>query len=535
MGEAKSIVKITAETNQYEQKIRQAQKTFNNFTKSLGLNLGKFTAVGAALGAVTTAVKVAGDAFKNNEQIVDEWGRVTKSAQSIYDGFLNSLNTGSISGYIRNINDIVNAARAAYDALDELGTFNAFNQINEMKARTGFSDAITAFREGTGSRESVKSAAESLKDQLAERQGYEQAAYDKAIADYAAKRNVNEDMLRKALGGTYGDYKTLKELPLTGVENKYQAGGMFGQGVGYSYQVKVAANEAEALGEMLRKLNDKKLGELQALGKTAESTAYEISQVDRQLVRALGQKRVNGGSVGGATGATGVQKGLTPEQYGEWFGIAYYTALSNTINSELKDAPIIQESLISDEDLAIEEKFADSIETLAERTERLHETWDLVAGSISTVGGALAGLEDPTARIIGTVMQAVATLAVAYAEASAKAAKLGPVAWLGFAATGLATFVGAASTIKNTTKGGFAEGGIVPGNYYGDQLSTANYGISSGELILNKAQQNAIAGQLRQAGGMELTATISGEQIRFVLNRNGRRTGRGEYVTTNFS
>jgi len=530
MAKATSIVKLTAETNEYEKKIKQAQRTFNNFTKSLGIDMKKVSALGLALGAVTTAVKVAGDAFKNNEKIVDEWGRVTKSAQSVYDGFLNALNTGNINGYIRNINNIVNAARAAYDALDELGTFNAFNQINEMKARTGFTEAITAFREGTGSKESVRAAAEALKGQLSERQSYEQTAYDAAIRDYAEKRGVNEEMLRKALSGSYGDYKALKNLPLTGVENRYQAGGMFGQGTGYSYQVKVAANEAEALGEMLRKLNDNKLAELQALGKTAESTAYEVSQVDRQLVRALGQKRVTGGG-GGATG--GGQKGLTPEQYAEWYGMAYYTALANTINRELKDAPIIQESLISDEDIAIEEKFADAIETLAERTERLHETWDLVADSISTVGGALAGLEDPTARIIGTAMQAVATLALAYAEATAKAAKLGPVAWLGFAATGLATFVGAASTIKNTTKGGFAEGGIVPGNSYSGDNNI--YGLNSGELILNKSQQNAIASQLRQAGGMELTATVSGEQIRFVLNNYGRRTGRGEVLTSKFN
>ena len=32
---------------------------------------------------------------------------------------------------------------------------------------------------------------------------------------------------------------------------------------------------------------------------------------------------------------------------------------------------------------------------------------------------------------------------------------------------------------------------------------------------------------------MKLEATVSGEQLRFVLNNNGRRTGRGEYVTSN--
>ena len=35
-------------------------------------------------------------------------------------------------------------------------------------------------------------------------------------------------------------------------------------------------------------------------------------------------------------------------------------------------------------------------------------------------------------------------------------------------------------------------------------------------------------------GAMQLSAIITGEQLRLVLNNNGRRTGRGEYVTTNF-
>ena len=60
-------------------------------------------------------------------------------------------------------------------------------------------------------------------------------------------------------------------------------------------------------------------------------------------------------------------------------------------------------------------------------------------------------------------------------------------------------------------------------------------GVNSGELILNRAQQGIIASEL-EGGGMEnlqLDTIIRGEDIRLVLNNNGRRTGRGEYVQTN--
>ena len=91
-----------------------------------------------------------------------------------------------------------------------------------------------------------------------------------------------------------------------------------------------------------------------------------------------------------------------------------------------------------------------------------------------------------------------------------------------------------------------ARGGIVPkaaggrfigGNSYsGDNIFAGNAWVNSGELVLNKAQQSTLASQLEGGGmqGMKLSAIISGEQIRLVLNNNGRRTGKGEYVQTNF-
>ena len=89
----------------------------------------------------------------------------------------------------------------------------------------------------------------------------------------------------------------------------------------------------------------------------------------------------------------------------------------------------------------------------------------------------------------------------------------------------------------------FARGGIVPhaangyyvpGNHYSGDVTPIL--ANAGELVLSRSQQNALAGQLQSSGiaGMQLSAVITGEQLRLVLNNNGRRTGRGEYVTTNF-
>ena len=74
-----------------------------------------------------------------------------------------------------------------------------------------------------------------------------------------------------------------------------------------------------------------------------------------------------------------------------------------------------------------------------------------------------------------------------------------------------------------------ATGMIIPGNDYSDRTPVL---AQSGELILNRAQQGNLAAQLQVNGiqGMQLTATVRGEDIRLALNNNGRRTGRGEYV-----
>lgn len=77
-----------------------------------------------------------------------------------------------------------------------------------------------------------------------------------------------------------------------------------------------------------------------------------------------------------------------------------------------------------------------------------------------------------------------------------------------------------------------AAGGImVPGNNMSGDMVPAM--LNSGELVLNRAQQGNIASQLQ--GGMQhgkLEAVVTGEQLRFVLNTNSLRRGKGEYVTS---
>jgi hypothetical protein len=107
------------------------------------------------------------------------------------------------------------------------------------------------------------------------------------------------------------------------------------------------------------------------------------------------------------------------------------------------------------------------------------------------------------------------------AEAASAAGKsvswipiVGPILAVAAIAAVLGSTIAAISRSKSA--GHFATGGIVPGNDYSD--STPVF-VSSGELILNKAQQNAIAGQLQGGGngGGVITGTVTGSTIYLAL------------------
>ena len=87
-----------------------------------------------------------------------------------------------------------------------------------------------------------------------------------------------------------------------------------------------------------------------------------------------------------------------------------------------------------------------------------------------------------------------------------------------------------------------AAGMMIPGNSMsGDRLrlpvdgGRGMIGVNSGELILNRAQQDTIASALEQSDENALGGTpyVLGETIYIGLTNYLRRTGRGELITAN--
>ena len=524
---------------------------FRNLASKVGLPVEMLGKLGIATAAVGTAIKIAGDALKRNELVVDEWGRTTEAAGALYDGFLNSLNTGDISGFLKTIGQIISKARDAYDAMDKLGTFNAFNQINVERGRTGLADAITNFREGTGSKEDVQAARNFFVQQLQDRQKLESKAYQDAIKELAAKRNVDADLLTKALSGTYGDYETLKNTPMGQRSKTYidMDGNSF---VGVE---EVAITPEQKIGQMLRKLNDTELADIQALGAAAQRTATEIEQVDRQVQRAMGKGQVAGAAIGSSP-ATGDMAYATDSIKAQEDEVARLTKLWKEASSELRDGykaqldkakSVLEEMTRPVQELKGKMSFdvdpvkikvdTSKIKIASNDAKDMRLAFSAAASAVSTVGAALQQIDDPAAKIAGIVATAIANIALGFAQATASPATTvaGVFGWIAAATTGLATMISTITAIKSVTSAGkFAEGGIVGGTTYsGDQVVAR---LNSGEGVLTRtgiesAAKMASAFDGRGGGGAS-TPYVSGENIVLGVNNYFGRSGQGEIVTT---
>ena len=179
-------------------------------------------------------------------------------------------------------------------------------------------------------------------------------------------------------------------------------------------------------------------------------------------------------------------------------------------------------------------EWTDNFEPFIEEQKKMKKTamenaqaQSLAAQAVASFGAALAGLDDPGAKAAGTVLQALASIAMGFAMASVQAATLGPIGWIAWVAAGIAAFATMISTVHQLT--GFAEGGIVKGNSYsGDNIYAGGAMVNAGEVVLNKAQQGNLASQLQGNGlqNLNVAGRIKGTDIILSVDRSLQLQGK---------
>ena len=593
MAKSDILVRWKADTSNYDANIAKARRQLQGFatdnytaggamkqlTSQALATAAKFASLGAA---ISGAMKVAKDAFMTSESNVDEWGRTMEGAKSIYQSFLQSLNNGDFSGFLSRIGEVISKAKDAYNALDELGTRLAIISPERAKLQARQTELrATIRRKGADSKEgkAAQNELKSLEPLLSKSYEVESelnrnafiAEVDKKLAEAGLNLSKKDYDFLISTFSSDADFQHLRDRANGGTTGtKWETAGGWG-----SYKKDYDTRNLE------QKLLDLFTDEWRQ-----QYSPYLTASFNAQGAAAsalLGNARYlreSGGGGGGKKGAsTGAIQGpfanlsqlggvdvspfsaVTSEQTmkamlgrlyiqkGQATSVSAYDNILKQINDiqTLLDAhPLAVELNISDaaavhlqEEMAKLGKNIKPIDfgsgTNSVKTAKETATaWSSAAQAVSNVGSALQSIDDPSAKVAGIVAQAIANIALGFAQASASPATgaAGVFGWIAAATAGIATMVATITSIKNATAGSYAEGGIVPGSSFsGDNM----YGrLNAGELILSRSQQSAIASQLSDRGGNSRQSQpyVSGEQIYLGLNNYLRRSNRGELMTS---
>ena len=610
MAKSDVIVRMKADTSNYDANIAKARKQLDQFGKNnltvggqmkqltsvLVSSAAKFTSFGAAVGA---AMKVAKDAFNASEAAVDEWGRALDAGRSMYEGFLTALNTGDISGYLSRIDQIVAAARAAYNELDRLGTMKTIqapalsaqqteNERMRMMIRTGRYIAPIDGRRAMmqngqlltpGQIRALERNLQGGMQKIVSLVGNEVKQTGRAIDAVYNRQSKELGMsLTEFRKGTSSMAEFDKRM--AGYEKYKQwdarAQTEFARQGGRGYVNFDASNPYASFrkwgtfrvdGERYKQL----VQLIQQRDQQASQTYATMSQAYQTINRAeginvrklLGGGGGGGGRGGGATGGTTTgtneilpvgsvaalnkelqelrkQQELATDTAG-WMKqqreIDKITSKVKILKGEIADPNQIQQGggasisgLLNSNMVNIPEEIKiDGIPETVKDIEKIYKASEMAANAVSSIGSAFANIEDPTAKAAGTVMQAIASIALGFAQAAAaKDTTASGWAWLGWLAAGAAAMATTISTIHSLT--GFENGGMVKGNSYsGDNTPIM---ANAGEIVLTRAMAGNVAAQLQGSGSnVHVTGELSGETIFLAVNRSLKRRGKGELVT----
>ena len=581
---AESLQKLQGDIRQTKEEMNAMPGVLDKLTDRFTVNIDAIKLFNVGLQAAEGALKVAKDAFFASEANVDEWGRIVQSSKSVYEGFLTAINTGDISGYLSRIDEIVSAARAAYNELDRLGTMKtiqapamsaqqAENERMRMMIQTGRYIAPMDGRKAT-----MQNGQLLTPDQIRRIEQMLQGGMQKMVT--LVGNEVNQT--GKAIDALYTSQA--KDLGLSLKEFRKGTSSMAEfdkRRAGYDqYQQWRAAHttiDQQSGREIVARGNPfaqyakwgafrvdgdryNQLVQLIQQRNQQQSSAYGMqSQAYRAINRAEGitlKGIMGGGGSGGGSGGSSNKNLPTLEDF--WLQMSKNDMKlqdQKAAGDLVKDMPSPYQMMFDEikkryldkkdfdygKDISKEWK-VDSKGNLTNKSEnRAQESMardlnkftgyaEKTLGGVSSIVGGLSqlgveipkGLQDVLGGIQGitSIVTGIASL-VAMIEA-------------------LSTVQTTESTIKSIPVIGWAlagggiihaANGYVPGNNYsGDQVPAL---LNSGELVLNKAQQNALANELQGNGmqNMRLRTEVSGRNLIVVIENDLKARGKGQLAT----
>ena len=582
-------------------RISEAKAEMNSTGGILGQLKDKFTInidalklFNVGLSAAKGALDVAKDAFFASEATVDEWGRIMASSESLYQGFLNALNTGDISGYLNRMDEIVQAARAAYDELDRLGTLKTIQAPEIARQEAENNRMRTMLMTGRYIAPANGPAAPGMKtgdllspEQIRNIERHLQGGMQKIISltqrevkqtgvainkyyDSLAKQNgMTMDEFRKGTSNwaefskrmnDYQKYLDFEQKHTSSVTMQSSAGA-------YTQQVRDnVANPYEYARKWgvfrVDKMGQNSYNDLVNLIKQQQQQASQMYSTMGQTYRTINRAEgitvkglLNGGS-GSSSGRNTTEETLeqinanileqwedairkmsintnslkAPEPSGPSEAWQAYTQSQKESPDELKNLTDALDALNKKEGITptgSRQKDGKDTAWFGEISKEFSQITGSVSGIFSGIEQLGIELPQGLKDVLGGI-QAVAGILTAISSlitiiTAIQSAKAVPV---------IGTFLAGGGVIR-------AAGGTLVGNSYsGDNLRAIGadgqlYGLNAGEVVLNRAQTNAVASQLTDGGGggaTKVVGVLKGEDIVLMADRYGRRRGLGELV-----
>ena len=555
--------KSAAEVYKYEKQVKQADAVGQKWLNGVKGNIGSITKFLGTIGIATGAVDVFTKSLRHNQTTSDALDNAQAALNTTVNNFYHSLSSGDFSYFANGLSSIISKAKEAQIAIDQLGnTMMSYNIIN-AKAQNKMAKARAIFYDPQSTKEQKEQAKrdmEAATKELANATKIQIQDIGKVVRTTVARdTNINggfitdaminqalevnatqgRDKYKKVIEAQYSTYQ--KEVGK--LQKKYSTSFTDSRGLVHS-----EITDTTAYNKELQKLNNTYANSIVGHTLLVKYTDEELQNLTQQTVAAYNldtqlqsltatQERLNNRAfkTGGSGSSSGKSKTTAPsasiptlsfggleeeiaylKKRNEYIakGTALWEEYKSKTTSMMGNTDANNKAL--EESLRLHQETLDSIERERESEKARQEAmWD----SISAMGSAFSSLskelEMPALDVMGTIGQAVANIALSYSQATTQAAKLGPLAWIAFAATGLAQMTSIIASIKSATAG-YASGGIVGGTTTIGDYNIAR--VNKGEMILNSREQSRLFNILNGNGGY--SGNLDSSTVHFKINGN---------------
>ena len=571
------------EMMQMRASIEKGTGILDNFTGGLVKGAMKFASWGAA---AASAGKVLTDAFMSSEQFADDYRRMQEQANSAYNTFVTSIESGNWSNFFNNMSAAISSARELYDAFDRLGSIRQNDKpliaqqqavVKQLRMQIADGNLSTSERKQLQKQLEVENKKltrlrqkEAKASMDAGLKGIEQSLLERGVgkkqAQYLAKKMVSESGGQALYDYADKEIRKLKKKITTVISTNTE-------GIITTQEVNSMTADERRRYNWLQAIKQGESDANRIKGLEAYTQGFNIiSDIDMQNMRdnRYMQRNVGGGRTGGAKSVAAAKQEAeagslnyiseTISRLKRERGNTLDTSKQAAIDAQISEL-VAQRIRLNYGDRKAETIGAQSTPTgfvgvgaaaeqLSEKIKKIKEaqeatnvlrtelTDDAMQSSVYGLIDAFSALGDvvggTAGKFISFAAQSAASIAQLLAQnaqllASAQAAALGGAAKSAFQLPfpfNLAMWASLSATVLGifASLPKFAEGGIVEGLSGGDRNLAR---VNAGEMILNGAQQRRLFAMLdgkTSPSGGNVTFRIEGDALVGALENYKRKT-----------